>query len=174
MFIPGTPPDIAGIFDRNRSAFGDPFTDFGWMLSLSWDTKDPASSDSTSDLLRTFMAGDGYASRQKPVHRYEKRTSRTFDDERCYCVLAVYKFASLGKRFFRRYVDGTSDDSLYPKMEEGVHELTINAVPLSAARSHVEGTVMRQSSPSRRTSISRFERWLKERSRSIVNRWFWP
>jgi hypothetical protein len=42
-------------------------------------------------------------------------------------VLAVYKLAGLGEMFFRRYLEGNSDDPMYPKMREGVPALAEQA-----------------------------------------------
>ncbi len=127
MFGPGTPPEIASVFDWELSTLGDPFTDLGWMLSFWWDGKDPAVPASTGDLYPGFMRGDDYPTRQELVDRYERRTGWTFDDELFYRVLAVYKLAALGEMFYRRHLEGNADDPLYPKMEAGVVHLAERA-----------------------------------------------
>lgn len=73
------------------------------------------------------MTQDGYLTRQELVERYEERTGIEFEHERFYRTLAVYKLAGLGEMFFRRHLEGNSDDSLYPKMREGVPALADRA-----------------------------------------------
>jgi aminoglycoside phosphotransferase (APT) family kinase protein len=128
MYAPGTPPEIASIFDWEMSTLGDPLTDLGWMLSYWWDAKDPAPPDATTSLNATFMNGEEYLTRQELVDRYEATTGFEFENERFYRTLAVYKLAGLGEMFFRRYLEGNSDDPLYPKMREGVPQLADRAM----------------------------------------------
>jgi aminoglycoside phosphotransferase (APT) family kinase protein len=123
LFAPGTPPEIAAVFDWEMSTLGDPFTDLGWMLSYWWDADDPAPPASTDTLVTTFMANEEYATRRELVERYEELTGHEFGHDRFYRALAVYKLAGLGEMFFRRYLEGNSDDPMYPKMESGVPAL---------------------------------------------------
>lgn len=128
IFAPGTPPKIGGVFDWELSTLGDPFTDLGWMLSFWRDAKDPAPPASTGDLYPTFMTCDDYATRQELVQWYEELSGRQFEHETFYRVLAVYKMAALGEMFYRRYLEGNSNDPLYPKMENGVPELAERSI----------------------------------------------
>ena len=125
MFAPGEDPEVAAIFDWEMSTLGDPFTDLGWMLSHWREPTDPE--PPTPTLASTFMERDGYPTRRDLVERYERKTGFEFDDERFYWVLAVYKLAGLGEMFFRRYLEGNSDDPMYPKMREGVPALAEQA-----------------------------------------------
>jgi aminoglycoside phosphotransferase (APT) family kinase protein len=128
MFGPATPPKIVSLFDWELSTLGDPFTDLGWMLSFWWDKKDPNKPASTGDLYPNFMRQNDYLTRQELVDRYENQTGLTFENEQFYRVLAVFKLTALGEMFYRRYLEGNSDDPLYPEMEEGVPELADRAV----------------------------------------------
>ena len=128
MYAPGTPPEINGVFDWEMSTLGDPFTDLGWMLSYWWDGKDPAPPQATETLTTNFMAHEDYLTRTELVDRYEERTGLSFENERFYRTLAVYKLAALGEMFFRRYLEGNSDDPMYPKMEDGVPQLADRAL----------------------------------------------
>ncbi|RXK46649.1 phosphotransferase family protein [Halorientalis pallida] len=127
MYAPADDPEIASIFDWEMSTLGDPLTDLGWMLSYWWDAKDPAPPESTDTLSTTFMANDDYMTRQELVARYEDATGFEFEHERFYRALAVYKLAALGEMFFRRFLEGNSDDPMYPKMREGVPALADRA-----------------------------------------------
>ena len=125
MFAPSDEPEIAAIFDWEMSTLGDPFTDLGWMLFYWYQPGDP--DPATPSLATTFMAREGYPTRRELVDRYERATGFEFDNWRFYWVLAAYKLAGLGEMFFRRYLEGNSDDPLYPKMREGVPALAEQA-----------------------------------------------
>ncbi|UIP00790.1 phosphotransferase family protein [Halobaculum sp. CBA1158] len=121
MFAPGTPPELVAVFDWELSALGDPLTDLGWMLSFWRDPGDPA--PATPELTSTFMEREGYPSRRDLVARYEDATGIDYERDRFYRTLAVYKLAALGEMFYRRYLEGNSDDPLYPTMETRVPAL---------------------------------------------------
>ncbi|MGQ3410945.1 phosphotransferase family protein [Natrinema sp. LN54] len=125
MFAPGTPPELVGVFDWEMATLGDPRADLGWMLSYWRDAKDPE--PSIPELTTRFMERDGYSSRAELVERWEDRTGYEFEHERFYRTLAVYKLAALGEMFFRRYLEGNSDDPMYPKMEDRVPALAARA-----------------------------------------------
>ena len=128
LFGPGTPPEIDGVFDWELSTLGDPFTDLGWMLSFWYDTGDPE--PAIDELYPTFMAREGYPTREQLVTRYEDATGYTFEHDRFYRTLAVYKMAALGEMFLARYMKGNSDDELYPQMETSVPELADQAIEI--------------------------------------------
>jgi aminoglycoside phosphotransferase (APT) family kinase protein len=128
MFGTGTPPEIVAIFDWELAALGDPYTDLGWMLSFWFDEKDPDLPSSVGALYSSIMMREGYPTRKELVERYEQATGTSFDDERFYRTLGVYKLIGLGEMFFRRYLEGNSDDPLYPKMRDGVPQLADRAL----------------------------------------------
>jgi aminoglycoside phosphotransferase (APT) family kinase protein len=128
MYAPGTPPRINAVMDWEMSTLGDPLTDLGWMLSYWWEPKDPDPPESTESLSNTFMTREGYSTRRELVDRYEELTGFSYDDDRFYRTLAVYKLAGLGEMFFRRYLEGNSDDPMYPKMRDGVPALARRAL----------------------------------------------
>jgi len=107
------------------ATLGDPRADLGWMLSYWRDAKDPE--PSIPELSTRFMEREGYSSRPELVERWEELTGYEFKHERFYRTLAVYKLAGLGEMFFRRYLEGNSDDPMYPKMEERVPALAARA-----------------------------------------------
>jgi aminoglycoside phosphotransferase (APT) family kinase protein len=82
----------------------------------------------TDTLMRTFMTHEDYPTRQELVARYEDITGWEFESEKFYRTLAVYKLAGLGEMFFRRYLEGNSDDPMYPKMRDGVPALAERAL----------------------------------------------
>jgi aminoglycoside phosphotransferase (APT) family kinase protein len=125
MFAPGTPPELTAVLDWELSALGDPHTDLGWLLAFWYDAEDP--DPAVPDLMPTLTARDGYPSRGELVARYETNRDTTFEHDRFYRALAVYKLAGLGEMFFRRHIEGNSDDPLYPTMREGVPRLAAHA-----------------------------------------------
>lgn len=128
MFGPGETPEIVSVFDWELSTLGDPFTDLGWLLTFWWDDGDPEPPGSTGDLYPDFMRHSDFLSRHELVERYEERTDRTFEKQRFYRTLGVYKLAALGEMFFRRHLEGNADDPLYPAMREGVPEIAARAL----------------------------------------------
>ncbi|MGB9986066.1 phosphotransferase family protein [Salarchaeum japonicum] len=126
LYAPGTPPELTGVFDWEMSTLGDPRADLGWMLSYWRDAKDPE--PAVPELEATFMQRDGYPTRVELVERWEDATGFEFEHERFYRALAVYKLAGLGEMFYRRYLEGNSDDPMYPLMEERVPALADRAV----------------------------------------------
>lgn len=115
------PPTIVAVFDWEMSTLGDPLADLGWMLSYWRDSKDPE--PAVPELTAQFMEQAGYPTRQELVSRYEEFSGIDFENERFYRALAVYKLAALGEMFFRRYLEGNSNDPMYPKMRERVPAL---------------------------------------------------
>lgn len=128
LFAPGTPPEIAAIFDWEMATLGDPRADLGWLLAY-W--RDEASGVGT-DAVRApqFTAREGYPSRRELVDRWEEKTGLTFENQRFYRVLAVYKLAGLGEMFYRRHLEGNAADDLYPEMESRVPALAERAVQI--------------------------------------------
>ncbi|WP_267643564.1 phosphotransferase family protein [Haloarchaeobius amylolyticus] len=125
MFAPEAPPELVAVFDWEMSTLGDPLADFGWMLSYWRDAKDPE--PAVPELTATFMQDEDYPTRRELVDRYEAQTGFTFERDRFYRALAVYKLAGLGEMFFRRYLEGNSDDPMYPLMEDRVPALADRA-----------------------------------------------
>ncbi|WP_137283777.1 phosphotransferase family protein [Halorussus salinisoli] len=125
MFAPGTPPELAAVFDWEMATLGDPLADLGWMLSYWRDPGDP--DPATPELTATFMEAEGYPTRRELVERYERATGIEYDHDRFYRALAVYKLAALGEMFYRRHLEGNSDDPLYPLMEQRVPALARRA-----------------------------------------------
>ncbi len=125
MFAAEPPVDLVAVFDWEMATLGDPRADLGWMLSYWWEEDDQ---DVISDTSTTFMAHPDYPSRQELVDRWEDQTGFSFEHDRFYRALAVYKLAGLGEMFFRRYLEGNSDDETYPLMEERVPALADRAI----------------------------------------------
>jgi aminoglycoside phosphotransferase (APT) family kinase protein len=125
MFGPGATPELTAVLDWELAALGDPHTDLGWLLFFWYESTDP--DPAVPELMPTLTAREGYPTRQELVARYERRRDTTFEHERFYRALAAYKLAGLGEMFFRRHLEGNSDDPLYPTMRTGVPRLAAHA-----------------------------------------------
>jgi len=125
LFATGTPPRLVSVFDWELSTLGDPRADLGWMLVYWYDEGDPP--PAVPELTATFMTQPGYLTRGELVERYATATGVAFDHERFFRALAVYKLGALGEMFLRRYIEGNSDDPMYPKMETRVPALAERA-----------------------------------------------
>lgn len=117
MFATGTPPEIVGVFDWEMCTRGNPFMDLGWMLAYWPDEKDP---EQTTELTPAILAHTDYPTRQQLLDRYEVRTGWSFENHRFYRAFGVFKIASASEMFFRRYLEGNSNDPTYPKMKKRV------------------------------------------------------
>jgi len=123
-----TPVDLLAVFDWEMATRGDPRFDLGWMLSYWRDATDP--DPVFEELVTDFMAHPDYPTRRELVDRWEELTGFEYTEEhdRFYRTLSVYKLAGLGEMFYRRYLEGNSDDPMYPKMEERVPHLADRAM----------------------------------------------
>jgi aminoglycoside phosphotransferase (APT) family kinase protein len=121
MLFQTDPVELAAVLDWELWALGDPRTDLGWLLTHWRDAHDPE--PAMGEYTTRFMEAKEYATRVELVDRWESATGLTFEQERFYRALAVYKLAGLGEMFFRRYLEGNADDPFYPKMEEAVPAL---------------------------------------------------
>ena len=128
MFGPQRPVELVAVFDWEMATRGDPRFDLGWMLSYWRDAKDPE--PEFRELVTDFMAHEDYPTRLELVERWEDQTGFEYavEHDKFYRALAVYKLAGLGEMFYRRYLEGNSDDDMYPLMEERVPRLADRAM----------------------------------------------
>jgi aminoglycoside phosphotransferase (APT) family kinase protein len=121
MFGPADEPEIVGIFDWELSTRGDPRFDLAWLLTYWRDASDPE--PPIPELMTRIPEREGYMTRGELADRYEAVAGIEFEHGRFYRALAVYKLAALCEMFFRRYLEGNSDDPMYPKMRDRVPAL---------------------------------------------------
>ncbi|PSQ48343.1 phosphotransferase family protein [Halobacteriales archaeon SW_7_65_23] len=126
MFGESQPVELVAVFDWELCTLGDPRADLGWMLSYWRDEDDPE--PAVGHLANRFVEHPDYPTRQNLVDRWETQTGLTFERERFYRALAVYKLAGLGEMFYRRYLEGNADDPMYPAMEHAVPALADRAL----------------------------------------------
>lgn len=121
MYGPGTPPEINAVLDWEMGTLGDPSADIGWMLCY-WDT-DPL----IDELMPTFLDRSGYPTRDELLDRYERQSGLEFTNRRFYVGLGLYMLIAVCEMFYARYLNGNSNDDLYPKMGSLVPEISQRA-----------------------------------------------
>ena len=123
LFATAGEPEITGVLDWETATVGDPLTDLGYLL-LRWrDDDDPAlsfddlearypNSDALTQLevqnedgLSPFTNRPGSPTRRELVARYERRTGRTFEDERFYRANAAFSLATVWMDFHRNRIE---------------------------------------------------------------------
>lgn len=118
MYAQSAEPEIIAVMDWEISTLGDPLRDIGWMLCY-WDTE-----PLIEDLMPTFLDRPGYPDRAELLERYERQSGIEVVELDFYVVLGHYMLAAVCEMFYARYLNGHSDDPLYPQMEALVPEIT--------------------------------------------------
>ncbi len=121
MVSTDTPPVIKSVFDWEMSTLGDPLSDLGWLLHYWRDPDDPAPQE--GEFAPEFTAKAGYPTRQELIDRYERKTGIEFKNPRFYRTLTAFKLGAVGEMFFRRHLEGNSEDEKYPQMKTYVPAL---------------------------------------------------
>ncbi len=121
MYGPSAEPELIAVMDWEISTLGDPLRDIGWLLCF-WDL-DPL----IEDLMPTFLDREGYPDRDELLARYERQSGIEVVDLDFYVVLGLYMLTAVCEMFYARYLNGNSDDPLYPQMETTVPEITRRA-----------------------------------------------
>lgn len=94
-------------------------------MLVYWDT-DPL----IPGLVPDFLDRPGYPSREALIERYERASGIEFVHREFYVVLALYMLAAVCEMFYARYLNGDSEDDLYPQMETRVPRIARRAKEL--------------------------------------------
>ncbi len=140
MLASSPPAELVGVLDWEMSCLGDPFLDLGWFLSFWTGPEDPETPVEVPELFEgtSFTRGEGYLRRRELVDRYERSTDRTYEHDRFYRALAVFRLAVILEGFFASYLDGSADHPLYPLFESLVPHLTRRANAIIEGREPLE------------------------------------
>jgi len=111
-------PELIAVVDWEIGTVGDPLRDIGWLLCF-WDV-DPL----IEDLMPTFLDRPGYPDRETLLDRYERQSGVEVTNLDFYVALGLYMLTAVCEMFYARYLEGESDDPLYPQMETRVPEIT--------------------------------------------------
>jgi aminoglycoside phosphotransferase (APT) family kinase protein len=127
MLDAAQPDRLAGVFDWEMSAIGDPLVDVGIVLCY-WvhvaHAGDPA--------MPNVTARPGWFRRDEILERYAARTGASLDAIALYEVFAVFKLAVVIQQIYARFVRGQTDDPRFGAMGERVAALAQIATELAA------------------------------------------
>ena len=121
LYGPNPDPELIAVMDWELGTLGDPLRDIGWLCCF-WDP-DPL----IEGLMPTFLGRPGYPDRGELLERYERQSGIEVVELGFYTVLGHYMLAAACEMFYARYLNGDSDDPLYPGMREIVPGVTRRA-----------------------------------------------
>jgi aminoglycoside phosphotransferase (APT) family kinase protein len=124
MFAPGSPPELAAIFDWELATIGDPLADVGYLLA-TW--SEPGDEQNPIAMLGGVTREPGFPTRDELIARYEQASGRSMSDVRWYMTLALWKSAVFLEGSYKRRLSGTTDDPLFDLLDQGVPKIAERA-----------------------------------------------
>jgi aminoglycoside phosphotransferase (APT) family kinase protein len=119
MFAPRSPRLVA-VLDWEMATIGDPIADVGYMTAMWVEASDPPNPvGDLSDVTRL----PGFPDRDYLARRYVDGTGLALDALPWYQVLAFWKAAIFLEGSFKRYQAGTTVDTYFARLGEGVETL---------------------------------------------------
>lgn len=119
MFAPAEPRLIA-VLDWEMATIGDPLADIGYMTAMWAQADDPP--NPVGDLSPVTRL-PGFPSREELARRYAEATGHSLEHLRWYQALAFWKAAVFLEGSYKRYQAGTTVDSYFASLGEGVEAL---------------------------------------------------
>jgi aminoglycoside phosphotransferase (APT) family kinase protein len=129
MFAPRE-PHLVAVLDWEMATIGDPLADVGYMTAMWAEAADPP--NPVAD-LSAVTRGEGFPSREALARRYAEETGLALDALPWYQVLATWKAAIFLEGSYKRYRAGTTVDSYFAGLGEGVETLGRLAYERAAA-----------------------------------------
>jgi aminoglycoside phosphotransferase (APT) family kinase protein len=127
MLDAADPRRLAGVFDWEMSALGDPLVDVGILLCY-WVHVAGAGDDAVS----TVTSKPGWWGREQILERYAARSGARLHRIALYEVFAVFKLAVVIQQIYARFVRGQTDDPRFAALGERVALLARIAADLAA------------------------------------------
>jgi aminoglycoside phosphotransferase (APT) family kinase protein len=118
---------LAGVFDWEMSAVGDPLVDLGILLCY-WVH---IAGESRADAVATVTTRPGWFGRDEILDRYAARTGASLEGIALYEVFAVFKLAVVIQQIYARYVRGQTDDPRFAALGERVTMLARKAAEMA-------------------------------------------
>jgi aminoglycoside phosphotransferase (APT) family kinase protein len=126
MFAASLPVEPLAVLDWEQATIGDPLVDLGWLLGLWVDEGETASFFGGANVA---LLGHGpVPSRAELAARYADATGRDLTNLPFYCVLGLFKLACVMEGSYARFTAGTSDDSMFAFLADGVPALARRAL----------------------------------------------
>ena len=116
MYAPAEPRLVA-VLDWEMATIGDPLADLGYMTAMWAEPDDPH--NAVGD-LSAVTRGPGFPDRVALAERYAAATGLSVDALPWYQVLATWKAAIFLEGSYRRFQDGTTADTYFARLGEGV------------------------------------------------------
>jgi aminoglycoside phosphotransferase (APT) family kinase protein len=111
---------LAGVFDWEMAAAGDPLVDVGILLCY-W----------LIDAVPTVTTRPGWLGRDEILERYAKRSGASLDNIAVYEVFAVFKLAVVIQQIYARFVRGQTDDPRFAPLGAQVTMLARRAAEMA-------------------------------------------
>jgi aminoglycoside phosphotransferase (APT) family kinase protein len=127
MLDASAPNRLAGVFDWEMSAIGDPLVDVGILLCY-WVHVPRAAQDNA---IASVTTREGWFDRDEILDRYSARSGATLDGITTYEVFALFKLAVVIQQIYARYVRGQTDDPRFASLGAQVALLARTAVKLA-------------------------------------------
>jgi aminoglycoside phosphotransferase (APT) family kinase protein len=127
MLDAGNVGRVAGVFDWEMCAVGDPLVDLGILLGYWVHTATGARRDTISAVTDR----EGWFTREELIERYGSRTNFDLSRLSFYEVFAVFKLAVIVQQIFFRYRSGQTDDPRFAALGERVSWLARIATKLA-------------------------------------------
>ncbi|HEX2706635.1 MAG TPA: phosphotransferase family protein [Solirubrobacterales bacterium] len=119
MFAPSSPRLVA-VLDWEMATIGDPLADVGYMTAMWAQPDDPP--NPVGDLSEVTRL-PGFPGREALAERYVAATGLSLDALGWYQVLALWKAAIFLEGSYKRYQAGTTVDTYFARLGEGVEKI---------------------------------------------------
>ena len=125
LFAPSAPAHLVAILDWEMATLGDPLADVGY-LTATW--VDPGEPVDRIGGLSSVTAQAGFPSRRALAERYAAASGLSLDALSWYQALALWKLAILLEASYQRLLAGTTSDTFFATLEEGVPRIAEQAL----------------------------------------------
>ncbi len=129
MYSAEPPARVIGVLDWEMATIGDPLADLGYLLSYWRNQGEPPASFPRDMGYITVLPG--FPTRREVIEMYSEFSGRKIGEIRFYVVLAIWKLAILLEGSYKRHLSGTTDDTFFAQLKEGVPSLARRALNVS-------------------------------------------
>jgi len=117
MFSFGRAPRLVAVLDWELAALGDPLADLGYLTAM-W--AQPGDVPNPMLDLGAVTREPGFGTPDQLIRRYAERTGCDTAALAWYQTLAIWKSAIFLEGSYKRYLAGSTDDSYFARLGEGI------------------------------------------------------